>query len=141
MFNPLRINFRDRSRHVESEEKVHHQLMPFGAPTRQPSPAWCQLQRTIGTSLNQPFSDQPVDDPQGRNVRDAESPGEVSVAAKTRRGNLLSDCLDVILRLFAGMVAANTAMRGCGGRQFPVWGGCFISSGLLAGQRKTPASG
>lgn len=107
VFDPLGIDFRDFGRDIQRQEKVEYELVSFCATDRKPFSFGCQFEWSVGDGLDQPEADQPIDDSQGRYVGDAKATSQIGIAALSLGGDEFSDRLDIIFRLFAGMVFAD----------------------------------
>jgi hypothetical protein len=138
MLNSLGVDFSYCPRYSKGQQKVDNQLMPFGTAAGQTATAGGQLQGAVGSGLNQAGSDEAVDDSQGGDMGDSEFPCQVRVAALPAGSNLLGDCLDVIFRLFTGVIAADTAMNDCGGGEFARRPSACSRGLLFSWQAETP---
>ena len=138
MLNSLGVDFSYRPRYSKGQQKFDNQLMPFGTAAGQTATAGGQFQGAVGSGLNQAGSDEAVDDSQGGDMGDSEFPCQVRVAALPAGSNLLGDCLDVVFRLFTGVIAADTAMNDCGGGEFARRPSACSRGLLFSWQAETP---
>lgn len=147
MFDPFSVDLGNSLRYRQGEEEINDQLMALGAATGEAATARGQFERAIGTSLYQSGGDKPFDDPQRGYMGYPELSGEVSIPALTAGGDALGDRLDIVFRLFAGVITSNATVSD-GGRGWFAHGSWLpcrtwlrLGSGLFPGQSIAPISG
>lgn len=111
VFDSLGVHSRNFRINTERQQKPVDQLVTLPALLRQPPTLWCQFDRSVRRCDNQTVAFQPLDDPDHRDVRDAETLCEVRHTALPVGIGERSDCLDVILGRFGRVITPRPFVR------------------------------